>query len=217
MARRCVPNKKPAWWPEAPRSGPTLAHDPNGLENRLSRAAPPKRVQELRGASSTTCGRVPLPQNQRSLLSPARRGPVALRRRPRLLSDGPGCVPRLLPHRLRVAPGYGPGRPGHRLARDRRLAPGYVLSRRGPRGLRAERGALRASSLTVCLTLARPATPIPRSREKRRGRVRDLDSVSLAAGRKRKETAKAGARSRLRTPPSGALSPPIPSPPRLCA
>ena len=51
MARRCVPNKKPAWWPEAPRSGPTLAYDPAGLENRLSRAAPPKRVQELRGAS----------------------------------------------------------------------------------------------------------------------------------------------------------------------
>ena len=53
MARRCVPNKKPAWWPEAPRSGPTLVSDPNGLENRLSRAMPPKRVQELRGASST--------------------------------------------------------------------------------------------------------------------------------------------------------------------
>ena len=76
MARRCVPNKKPAWWPEAPRSGPTLAYDPTGLKNRLSRAAPPKRVQELRAAISTICDRVPLPQNQRSLVSLARRGPA---------------------------------------------------------------------------------------------------------------------------------------------
>ena len=69
----------------------------------------------------------------------------------------------------------------------------------------------------------RPASSIPRGRETgsprmrrppaRRGRVRGLESVGLAAGRKRKDDRKAGARYHLGTPPSGAHPPhPLRSP-----
>ncbi len=137
MARRCVPNKKkPAWWPEAPRSGLTLAYDPAGLENRLSWAAPPKRVQELRGASSTICDRVPLPQNQRSLVSLARRGPAPRLRPGRTGTEAealrPACpIPRGREKRAtekastsrapRTRPRPGVGRPSNTKAEEGRL------------------------------------------------------------------------------------------------